>query len=88
MANFDNSAEIGEQLIIKLLYERMQEKKYSQKRLSELVGLSEDTINRYFNRQTKIPLPNLLKICGALGLQPFLIPAEISKTEFKRMFFN
>ncbi|WP_265427887.1 helix-turn-helix domain-containing protein [Chryseobacterium sp. YIM B08800] len=88
MANFDNSADIGEQMIIKFMKERMEEKSMKQNRLSDLTGISEDTLTRYFNRQTKISLPNLLKICGALELRPFFIPAEIDHTEFQRMFFN
>lgn len=88
MANFDNSAEIGEQMIINFLKERLEEKSMKQYQLSELTGISEDTLTRYFNRQTKITLQNLLKICGALELRPFLIPAEIDDTEFQRMFFN
>lgn len=88
MANFDNSADIGEQMIIKFLKERMEEKSMKQNKLSDLTGISEDTLTRYFNRQTKISLPNLLKICGALELRPFFIPAELDQTEFQRMFFN
>lgn len=88
MANFDNSADIGEQIIIKFLKERMEEKSMKQNKLSDLTGISEDTLTRYFNRQTKISLPNLLKICGALELRPFFIPAELDQTEFERMFFN
>lgn len=88
MANFENSADFGEQLIIKFLKDRMVEKELTQKQLFELTGISEDTLTRYFNRQTKISLPNLLKICGALELRPYFIPAEIDETELKRMFFN
>lgn len=88
MANFDNSADVGEQIIINFLKERMSDKNFTQKQLYEQTGISEDTLTRYFKRQTKISLPNLLKICGALELRPFFIPAEADHTEFQRMFFN
>lgn len=88
MANFDNSADVGEQIIINFLKERMSDKNLTQKQLYEQTGISEDTLTRYFNRQTKISLPNLLKLCGALELRPFLIPSEINDTEFNKMFFN
>lgn len=88
MANFDNSADMGEQLIINFLKERMSEKNITQKLISEQTGISEDSLTRYFNRQVKISLPNLLKICGVLELRPYFIPAELDNNEIQRMFFN
>ncbi|ROI02925.1 XRE family transcriptional regulator [Chryseobacterium sp. G0240] len=89
MGNFDNSANYGEQLIIKLFKDRMIDIQVTQKQISELTGISEDTLTRYFNRQTKISLPNLIKICGALELRPYFIPAEMDNNEeFKHVYFN
>lgn len=88
MANFDNSAEVGKQLIIKFISERMKEKNISRGKLAELIGVERSTLNRNLDNETEISLITLLKICGALELRPFLIPAEIDNTDFQRMFFN
>lgn len=88
MANFDNSAEVGKQLIIKFIFERMKEKNISRGKLAELIGVERSTLNRNLDNETEISLITLLKICGALELRPFLIPAEIDNTDFQRMFFN
>ncbi|MHA7825128.1 helix-turn-helix domain-containing protein [Chryseobacterium arthrosphaerae] len=88
MAIFDRSSEYAEQIIVKLLKDRMADLQMTQKQLFELTGISEDTLTRYFKIQTKISLPNLLKICGALKLRPYFIPAELDKNELERIFFN
>ncbi len=88
MANFDNSAEVGKQIIIKFIAERMDEKKISRGKLAELIGIERSTLNRNLDNETEISLSTILKICGALELRPFFIPAELDKTEFQRMFFN
>lgn len=88
MANYDNSAEVGKQMIIKFITERMQEKNVTRGKLAELIGVERSTLNRNLDNETEISLSTILKICGALELRPFFIPAEIDNTEFERMFFN
>lgn len=88
MANYDNSAEVGKQMIIKFITERMQEKNVTRGKLAELIGVERSTLNRNLDNETEISLSTILKICGALELRPFFIPAEIDDTEFQRMFFN
>lgn len=88
MANFDNSAEVGKQMIIKFIIERMQEKNITRGKLAEIIGIERSTLNRNLDNETEISLSTILKICGALELRPFFIPAEIDQTEFQRVFFN
>lgn len=88
MANYDNSAEVGKQIIIKFITERMREKNVTRGKLAELIGIERSTLNRNLDNETEISLSTILKICGALELRPFFIPAEINNTEFERMFFN
>ncbi|AZB23623.1 XRE family transcriptional regulator [Chryseobacterium bernardetii] len=88
MGNFDNSANTGMQIIFKFIEERRKEKNISQLQLSELIGINESTLIRNLKGESAMTLATLLKICGALELRPFLIPAEVDNTEFQRMFFN
>lgn len=88
MANFDNSADMGKQLIFKFILERMEEKQITEFKLANIIGVPRSTLNRNFKGDTEMNISTFLKICGALEIQPFLVPKEISKTEFKRMFFN
>ncbi len=88
MANFDNSADMAKQIIFKYIKERMGEMHISQYKLSVAIGVSELTLIRNFRGETEMSVSTLLKICGALELRPYLIPAEIDETEMKRIFFN
>lgn len=88
MANFDKSADMGKQMIFKFIKERMKEKQISQIKLSEIIGVDESTLIRNLKSDTEMPVATLLKICGALELRPYFIPAEIDKNEMIKMFFN
>ncbi|WP_121665227.1 helix-turn-helix domain-containing protein [Mesonia aquimarina] len=88
MANYDNSANVAMDILIKHIKNAMEERGVSFYRLSKLTGIPEGTLSQNFNRKTEISLINFLKICGALELRPYLIPAEIDDNDFKRMFFN
>ena len=88
MAKFDNSAEMGKKLIFKFIKERMEEKKISEFELANIIGVARSTLNRNFKGETEMALSTVLKICGALELRPFFVPAEIDKTEFQRVFFS
>ena len=88
MANYDNSANMGKQLVFKFIAERMKEKGVSRGKLSEIIGVERSTLNRNLDNETEISFSTLLKICGALEIRPFFIPSEIDQTEFQRMFFN
>lgn len=88
MQNYNKSSEFSKQLIFKFIKERMQEKDISQKKLSQLIEINESTLIRNFKGETEMLLSTYLKICGALDLRPFLIPAELDKSEYQRIFFN
>lgn len=88
MENYNNSANVGIDITIKFFKDRMKELKISQVRLAELIDINESTLIRNFKKETEMSLSTYLKICGALKLRPYLIPAEIDETEFQRMFFN
>jgi transcriptional regulator with XRE-family HTH domain len=87
MPNYNISSDLGKQLIFDFIKERMQEKKITQLRLSELIEINESTLIRNFKGETEMLLTTYLKICGALELRPYLIPSEIDENELKRLFF-
>lgn len=88
MQNYDNSANMGRDFIFKYFKDRMKEKKITQKKLSEMISVNESTLVRNFKKETEMLFSTYLKICGALELNPYLIPKEIDNNEFQRMFFN
>jgi len=88
MPNYNMSSKLGKQLIFDFIKERMQEKKITQLKLSELIEINESTLIRNLKGETEMLLTTYLKICGALELRPYIIPSEIDKNEFKRLFFN
>ena len=88
MGIFDNSADFGKQMIFNFIKERMKEKKITQYKLAQLTGIPENTLSQNFNNLSEMSLSNFLKILGALELNPFLIPKEIDKSEYQRIFFS
>lgn len=53
MANFDNSADMGKQMIFKFIKERMEEKKITEFELANLTGVPRSTLNRNFKGKLK-----------------------------------
>lgn len=88
MANFDNSAKVGKQLFYNFITERRKEKGITQLQLAKLIGIDESTLVRNLKDESEMTFGTSLKICGALDLRPFWVPAEIDKTEFQRIFFT
>lgn len=88
MENYKQASEMGQDLIFKYLKDRMKEKKVTQNKLSEIINVSVTTLIRYFKKETPMPLGVYLEICGALDLNPYLIPKESDNREMHRMFFN
>lgn len=88
MANFDQSSAMASDMIFKFIKERMKEKKLTQLQLSEMIGINESTLIRNFQKRTEMTLTTYLKICGALELRPYLIPAEDDTSRFEFMHFN
>lgn len=88
MENYNKSASYGIDLTFNFIKERMKELGISQVKLSEMIAINESTLIRNFKKETEMSLSTYLKICGALKLRPYLIPAEMDQTEFQRMFFN
>lgn len=88
MASYDNSANTAIDIIFKFIKERMEHLEMSQTELCELTGIYRTTLYRYFKKETQMPLIDYLKICGALKLHPYLVPAEDDDTKMHRMHFN
>jgi len=88
MANFDQSAAMASDMIFKFIKERMKEMKITQNQLSEMIGINESTLIRNFQKKTEMTLTTYLKICGALELRPYLIPAETDTSDFEFIPFN
>tara|TARA_B100000809_G_C14643228_1_gene353098 strand:+ start:166 stop:432 length:267 start_codon:yes stop_codon:yes gene_type:complete len=88
MANYKQASEMGQDLILTYLKDRMKEKKVSKEKLAEILEIGVTTLWRYFSKKTPMPLGVYLEICGALDLRPYLIPSESDNTEMQRMFFN
>lgn len=88
MENYKQASEMGQDLILSYLKNRMKEKKVTQNKLSEILQVSVTTLIRYFKKETQMPLVVYLEICGALELRPYLIPAEDDQNEMQRIFFN
>jgi len=88
MENYKQASEMGQDLILTYLKDRMKDQKVSREKLSEILQVGETTIWRYFTKKTPMPLGIYLEICGALELRPYLIPSENDNNEMQRMFFN
>jgi transcriptional regulator with XRE-family HTH domain len=88
MENYKNASEVGQDLILSYLKDRMKQKKVSKEKLAEILQIGVTTLWRYFSKKTPMPLGIYLEICGALDLRPYLIPTESDNTEMQRMFFN
>lgn len=88
MSNYNQSSDYGKKIIFQFLEKRMKEKGISRYRLSKMTEIPENTLSMNFNNNSEMSLVNFLKICGALELRPYLIPAEADETELNRIFFN
>jgi transcriptional regulator with XRE-family HTH domain len=88
MENFNKSADAGMDIVFSFIKERMKARNMPQYKLAKIVGVSEGTLIRNFSKETEMSLRTYLKICGALELNPYLIPKEMDKTDFIRMYFN
>lgn len=88
MAKFDKSADMGKQLFFNFITERRKEKGITQLELAKLIGIDESTLVRNLKNESEMTFATSLKICGALELRPFWIPAELDKTEYERIFFS
>ena len=88
MSNYNKSADFGKQLIFQYIKERMLEKNISHIALSRIIEVKDSTLRRNFNGETEMQLITFLKICGALEIRPYLIPAEDDTNETQRISFN
>lgn len=88
MENYNQAADMAIDLSFSFIKDRMKELKIKQYQLAEMIGVSEKTLIWNFQKKTEMSLPTYFKICGALKLRPYLIPAEMDQTEFQRLFFN
>ena len=77
MVSYNKSSDYGKQLIFNFIKNRMKEKKISQHKLAQMVEMNESTLIRNFKGDFEMSLTTYLKICGALELRPYLIPAEL-----------
>jgi DNA-binding Xre family transcriptional regulator len=88
MANYNKAAEMGFDLQITFFKERMKDLKISQKKLADLIEINESTLIRNFKKETEMSHLTFLKICGALEINPYLVPKEMNNDEFQRIHFN
>ncbi len=59
--------------------QRRKELKYSQEKLGELLDVTYTAIQRYENASAKIPLDNLLKLCGILEVDlNYFLPENVA----------
>lgn len=88
MGNYDMSAAVGQKMTLKRIQERMDEFGINKAKLAEKSGINKGTISKYFAETQEMGLKNYFKICGALELRPYLIPAELDNNEIVKTFFN
>lgn len=88
MENYNLSSAEAEKLYRKFIQGRMTELDLTVYQLSKSTGITEANLHRWLNGESRIMLHNLFKICGALKLRPYIIPAESDDTEMNRIFFN
>ena len=88
MENYKQASEMGQDIILSYIKNRMKYKKMTQKKLAKILQVGVTTLIRYFKKETPMPLGVYLEICSALELRPYLIPTESDNTEMQRMFFN
>ena len=88
MPNHNESAKASQDIIYKFIKLAMKERGISQKKLSEIIEVNESTLIRNFKNETEMSVTTLLKICGALKIRPYIVPAELDDTEMKHIFFN
>lgn len=88
MENYNNSSSMAIDMTFAFIKERMKELKIPQYKLAQMIEVSELTLIRNFKKETEMSLSTYFKICGALNLRPYLVPAELDQTEFQRLFFN
>lgn len=88
MENYNNASDFALDLSFNFIKGRMKELKISQKKLSTLIEVDESTLIRNFKKDTEMSLRTYFKICGALKLRPYLIPAENDDTKMHRTHFN
>lgn len=89
MQNYNYSSEVGRDLIFKFIKERMKEKKITQKALAQMIDVNQSTLVRNFNKETEMLLTTFLKICGALDINPYLVPKEVDEIpKSQRIDFN
>ena len=88
MGNFDNAANMGFDIQMKFINDRMNILGITRYQLSKLIDVSESTLSNNFRRKTEMSHLTFLKICGALDLNPYLVPKELNQDDFQRIYFN
>lgn len=82
------AANKGFEIQMNFIKKRMKELKIDQKTLAKMIDVNESTLIRNFKRETEMSHITFLKICGALKLNPYLVPKELNQDEFQRIYFN
>ncbi len=85
MSNF---SEWSEEEVIETLIGRANTLKFTNYKLYKETGISQSTISRYFNGETKLSLIAFLKLCKALKISMFLTPNENLIEEIDSGAFN
>lgn len=85
---YSHASEIAEQMIWKIIEARRKYKGLTIEKLGSMVGLDQSNYSRYKNGHVSVPLKVILSICGALELNPYLIPKELDKNDKNFIHFN
>ena len=88
MSNFNPAANEGEKLTRQFIQRRMEEKGLNMHQIQKVTGVNETTVGRWLRGDTSISYNNFLKVCGALEIRPYFVPAEDDDNEMMRVFFN
>lgn len=88
MQNYNTASEEAKKIMFQYLKKRMVEKKITHIGLARLINVKDSTLRRNFNLETEMLFTTFLKICGALEIRPYLVPAENDNNEKQFVNFN
>lgn len=79
----------AKQMTHKYIMEAMKERGLSNYALAKIAGLNRQIIDSYVkDDQYNLTLESYYRICGALNLRPYLVPAELDNTDMHFEHFN
>jgi len=88
MENFNKAAEAALDMYINYFNDRLKDLNMNLKDLSEKTEIPYTTLYDNFKKKNKISLLSFFKICGALHLNPYLVPKELDDNKKSYINFN